>query len=317
MNDGAVVGIDVSGTQLDVAVDGGGTWRAANDATGIAALVAHLAGLGPPLVVLEATGGLETALAGALAMALAGAGVPVAVVNPRQVRAFAGALGRRAKTDAIDARVLARFGVAARPAPRPLPDAATRALESLVARRRQLLEMLAAEERRQRRADPAARPGIATHVAWLRTQIEEIERELRARIEASPVWRAKGQLPRGVPGVGPVTAVALLAGRPELGRLDRKQVAALTGLAPYNRDSGTLRGRRLIAGGRADVRAALHMAVISASRWNPILRPFYQRLRAAGKPPKVALVACAHKLLTILNAMLRDGRAWHPATLRA
>lgn len=308
MDERPVVGIDVGGSWLDAAVDGGEAWRAANDEAGIAAIVGRLRGLRPRLVVAEATGGLETALTTALAVA----GLPVAVVNPRQVRDFAGALGRRAKTDAIDAKVLARFGAAVRPEPRPLADAVTRGLEALLARRRQLLEMLVAEQQRLRRAAPAVRPGVEAHVAWLQARIGEADGELRARIEASPVWRAKEDLLRSVPGVGPVTAAALLAGLPELGALDRKQAAALAGLAPFNRDSGVLRGQRRIAGGRAAVRAALYMAVVSAVRCNPPIAAFYRRLRAAGKPPKVALVACAHKLLTILNAMVRDGQPWAP-----
>lgn len=312
MDERPVVGIDVSQAWLDAAVAGGAAWRQATAAAGGAALVGRVAGLGPRLVVLAATG----RLAAPLVAALAAAGLPVAVVNPRQVRAFAQAIGRLAKTDALDAAVLARFGAAVRPQPRPLPDAATRELEALLGRRRQLLEMLAAEEQRRRRANAAVRPGIAEHVAWRRARLAGIDGELRARVAASPAWRAAEDLLRGVPGVGPVTAAALLAGLPELGRLDRKQVAARAGLAPFNRDSGGLRGQRRIAGGRAGVRTALYMAAVSAVRCNPVITPLYRRRRAAGKPPKLALVACARKLLTILNAMVRDGRPGAPAPAR-
>jgi transposase len=304
------VGIDVAAKHLDAAAHGEGEpWRAPHDAAGIAALVGRLVELRPALVVLEATGGLETVLVGELAAA----GVPVAVVNPRQVRDFARATGRLAKTDALDARVLAHFAAAVRPAPRPVPDATAQELAALVARRRQVSEMLVAEQLRLRTASPRVRPQIEAHVAWLRAQLRELDGELRAVIAASPLWRAKDELLRSVPGVGPVVAAVLLGGLRELGTLERKPIAALVGVAPVNRDSGQQRGQRRIAGGRGQVRAALYMATVVGVRHNPVLAAFYARLRAAGKPPKVALTACMHKLLLILNAMLRDGTPWQHA----
>lgn len=243
---------------------------------------------------------------------LAAAGLPVAVVNPRQVRGFARATGKLAKTDALDARVLAHFAAGVRPAPRPVPDATARELAALVARRRQVSEMPVAEQLRLRTASPRVRPRIEAHLAWPRGQLRELDGELRELIAASPLWRAKDELLRGVPGVGPVVAAVLLGGLPELGALDRKPIAALVGVAPFNRDSGGQRGHRAIAGGRAGGRAALYMATVVGVRHNPVLRAFYARLRAAGKPPKVALTACMHKLLLILNAMLRDGAPWAP-----
>jgi transposase len=301
------VGIDVAAAHLDAAVrPTGEAWRAANDAAGIAALVARLEALAPTLIVLEATGGLEGPAVGELAAA----GLPVAVVNPRQARDFARATGKLAKTDRLDAAVLAHFADGVRPAVRPLPDAAAQELQALVTRRRQLVEMLTAEQNRLRPAAAPVRPQIEAHVAWLRAQVKDLDRQLREAIRASPLWRAQDDLLRGVPGVGPGLSATLLAELPELGTLDRKRIAALVGLAPLNRDSGTRRGQRAIWGGRASVRAALYMAALSAVRWNPAIRPFYDRLRAAGKPPKVALTACMRKLLTILNAMVRDGTSW-------
>jgi len=301
------VGIDVARDTLAVALaPGGETWAGTNDEAGRVALVARLRDAAPALVVLEATGGLEAALVAELAEA----GLPVVVANPRQVRDFARALGRLAKTDAIDAAVLALFAERVRPAARPLPDAGTRALGALLARRRQLVEMLAAEQQRLSRAAPEVAPGVRAHVAWLKKRLAGLDAELRRAVEASPAWRARDDLLRGVPGVGPVLSLTLLAELPELGALSRKQIAALVGVAPLNRDSGTLRGRRLIWGGRARVRTTLYLAAMCAARFNPTIRAFYQRLRAAGKPPKVAQVACARKLLTILNAMARSHAPW-------
>ena len=306
---GVWIGIDVAKATLDVAVRPTNEQRqVGNELPAIAGLVAWLATLEPTLVVLEATGGLEVPLAAALATA----GLPVAVVNPRQVRQFAQALGRLAKTDALDARVLAHFAEAVHPEPRPLPDAAARALDGLVGRRRQVVEMLVAERNRRRTASGPVGQRIQAHIAWLEQELDDLDRALRDAIEASPLWRATEDLLRGVPGVGPVTARTLLAELPELGTLDRKQIAALVGVAPLNRDSGTLRGTRTCWGGRATVRAALYMAARTAVRHNPLIRPLYERLRAAGKPDKLALVACMRKLLTILNAMLRDRAPWHP-----
>jgi transposase len=304
------VGVDVAAAHLDVAVRPAGEgWRAANDAPGIAALVARVAALEPTLVVLEATGRLEAPLVAALAAA----GLPVAVVNPRQVRDFAKAVGQLAKTDALDAAVLARFGEAVRPEPRPLPDAAAQELRALLARRQQLVEMLVAEQNRLGGAPPRVGASVAEHVAWLRRQLAGVDGELAALVRASPAWRAREDLLRSVPGVGPVLATTLLALLPELGALDRRAVAALVGVAPLNRDSGAARGRRAVWGGRARVRAALYMAALVATRHNPAIRAFYARLLAAGKPKKVALTACMRKLLTILNAMVRDDTRWQEA----
>jgi transposase len=310
---GCAVGIDVAKAWLDVAVHpSGAAWRVRQDPAELAGLTARLAALAPTCGVLEATGGLELPVAGALGAA----GLPVAVVNPRQVRDFARATGRLAKTDALDAGVLARFAAVVQPAARPLPDAAAQELGALVARRRQLGEMLQAERHRETQAAlPAAvRAELREHVAWLTGRLAQLDRALAEAVQRSPLWRAKDDLLRGVPGVGPVLATTLLAELPELGALSRRQVAALVGVAPLNLDSGTLRGRRVTWGGRAPLRRALYMATVASVRWNPALRPVYQRLVAAGKPKKVALVACMRKLLTILNAMLKHAAAWQPPT---
>jgi transposase len=308
-----VVGIDVSKTECWVAVDPTGeAWTSATTPSAIEALVARLQTLAPSLVVLEATGGYEFPLASACAAA----GLPVAIVNPRQVRAFAQALGRTAKTDAVDAGVLALFGARVRPEPRPLPDAATQALAALVSRRRQLLEMLGAERQRLAQAPPTGpvTRNLRTHIRWLERCLTEVDDDLDSSVQQSPLWRVHEDLLRTVPGIGPITARTLLAELPELGHLDRREIASLVGLAPFARDSGQQRGYRQIAGGRASVRASLYMAALVASRRNPALVAFYQRLRAHGKPAKVALVAVMRKLLTILNAMLKHQAPWQPAT---
>jgi transposase len=303
----AFVGIDVSKAHLDVAArPGGAAWRAPNDPAGIAALAGRLAELGPTLVVLEPAGGLELPVAAALGAA----GLAVAVVNPRQVRRFAQAVGRLAKTDRLDAAVLAHFAEAVRPEPRPLPTEAARELGALVARRRQLVEMLVQEKNRRRAAGGRVGAQIQAHVRWLEERLAELDGELGDAVRASPAWREADDLLRGVPGVGPTAARTLLAELPELGRLDRRQVAALVGVAPLARDSGTLRGRRAIWGGRAALRATLYMAALAATRHNPAVRAFYAHLRSAGKPKKVALVACMRKLLVVLNAILRDRTPW-------
>jgi transposase len=305
------VGIDVSKHRLDVRLrPSGESFAVDHDDQNVAVLVERLAALEPALVVLEATGGMEVRPAAALAAA----GLPVAVVNPRQVRAFARATGRLAKTDRLDAQAIARFAEAVRPAVRPLPDEATRHLGALVARRRQLLEMLTAERNRRHAADPALHGRIDAHLRWLEEALAEIERDLGAAIRASPVWRAKEALLLSVPGVGPVSARTLLAELPELGSLTRRQAAALVGVAPFNRDSGKLRGRRTVWGGRAPLRACLYMAAVAAARGsNPMIAGFYKRLRLAGKPAKLALTACMRKLVVTLNAMLRSNTAWKQA----
>lgn len=303
-------GIDVSKRHLDVGIRPEGLVRrfAAEE---LDPLVAFLVDQRPTLVVLEATGGLEFAAAAALVAAA----IPVAIVNPRQVRDFAKAVGKLAKTDAIDAAVIAHFAEAVRPEPRPLPDEQTQQLEALVVRRRQLIDMRTAEINRLRgcRAE-AARTSLHQHIDWLRKQIEDLDKDLAQTLRQSPVWRAKETLFRTVPGVGRVLATTLLVELPELGTLDRKQIAALVGVAPLNRDSGTLRGKRSIWGGRAPVRAVLYMAAIVAANHNPQIRPFYERLLEAGKAKKTALVACMRKLLTILNAMARAGAEWRAPT---
>jgi transposase len=301
------VGIDVSKAHLDIAaLPEDRRWRVAHDDAGVCELVAALVPLAPACVVVEATGGYETALVTALALA----GVAVAVVNPRQVRDFAKGLQRLAKTDAIDAWVLARFGEVTRPAPRPLDDAATLDLTALVHRRRQLVEMLVAEKHRRSVARPAVRRRLDAHIVWLEREVATADTDIAARIRQSPVWREREQLLRSVPGVGRGTASVLLTGLPELGDASPRQLAALVGVAPFAADSGRWRGQRRIWGGRAPLRAALYMAALAATRCNPVLKAFYQRLRGAGKPPKVALVAVMHKLLTVLNAIVRTGQPW-------
>jgi transposase len=286
--------------------------RLTNDEDGITDLVTRLSAARPTLIVLEATGGLEVPVTAALAVA----GLAVAVVNPRQVRDFAKAIGQLAKTDALDAQVLARFAEVVRPTPRPLPDADAQALAALLTRRRQVMAMLVAEQQRLLTTVAPLRPRVEAHIAWLRQERDDLDRDLRQRIRQSPVWRENDDLLQSVPGVGPVLATTLIAELPELGRLDRKQIATLVGVAPLNCESGILRGRRIIWGGRAQVRAALWMGTLVATRHNPVIRSFYARLLAAGKAKKLALTACMHKLLTILNALLRHRTRWqapHPA----
>ena len=301
------VGIDISKAHLDIAQRPAAPRQVLpHTDTGIATLVESLRRLGPTAIVLEATGGLEVPLVTALTTA----GRPVSVVNPRQVRDFAKATGQLAKTDVIDAQVLAHFAEAVRPTPRPLPDAATQALSALLTRRRQLRDLRTAEQHRLSRAAPPIRRQIQTHVRWLDRQLAELDKDLTQRIRTTPVWREREALLESAPAVGPVLSRTLLAEGPELGTLNRKQVAALIGVAPSPRDSGTLRGTRTIWGGRAHVRAVLYMATVVATRWNPVIRGFYERLRAAGKAKKVALVACMRKLLTILNAMVKHKTRW-------
>lgn len=302
------VGIDVSKAELAVAVaPSGEQWTSATTPEALSILVARLQTLAPHVIVLEATAGYDVPVA----VACATAGLPVAVVNPRQIRAFAQAIGRTAKTDPIDAEVIALFGERVRPEPRPLPDADTQALAALVTRRRQLLEMLQAERQRLEQATtPAVRRDVRQHVAWLERRVTDVDEDLQTRIQQSPAWRAKDNLLQSVPGIGPVVSRTLLAELPELGQLDRRTIAALVGVAPLNRDSGRFRGKRMIWGGRASVRQALYMAALVASRYNAPLRTFYLRLQAAGKPKKLALVAVMRKLLTILNAMITHNTTW-------
>ena len=303
----AFVGVDVAKTELVMAIrPSGDRWTVANDDDGVRTLLKRLRQHAAALVVLEATGGYERAVVAALAAAR----LPVVVANPRQVRDFARATGQLAKTDRIDADMLALFGERVRPEPRALPDEAALAFDALLTRRRQILGMIVAERNRLEHALPAVRRGITQHIHWLERQLQDVDRDLDTTIKASPVWRAKDDLLRSAPGVGPVLSRTLIGELPELGTLPRKQIAALVGVAPLARDSGTLKGKRLVWGGRAPVRAALFMAALVGTRCNPVIRVFYARLRAAGKPPKVALTACMRKLLTILNAMVRTNTTW-------
>ena len=286
----------------------GETWTSETTPRAVDALVARLRAHRPTVIVVEATGGYEAALVAQCAAA----GLPIAVVNPRQVRAFAQAVGRTAKTDAIDAALLALFGARVQPTPRPIADAATQALGALVARRRQLLEMLGAERQRLEQAPPTGpiARDLRNHIRWLERRVQDVDAEIGTAIQQSPVWRVQEDLLRSVPGIGPTVARTLLADLPELGRLDRRAIAALVGVAPFNCDSGQQRGQRHIWGGRAPVRAALYMAALVATRHNAPLGAFYHRLRTAGKPAKVALVAVMRKLLTIVNAMIKHQSRW-------
>lgn len=306
MSTSVFVGIDVSLAQFDIALRPGQRFAVAHDEAGMGTVVEQLRALGPTLIVLEATGGLEVPLTSALAAA----GLPVVVINPRHVRDFAKATGKLAKTDALDAQVLAQFAEVIRPAARPLPTAQTQALAALLARRRQVVEMLVAEKNRLGMAPPAIRKSLRAHIAWLQRELGHTDTELAQMIRQSPVWRDKEDLLRSVPGVGPVLSTTLLANLPELGTLTHKQIAALVGVAPLNRDSGTLRGKRTVWGGRAEVRAALYMGALVAARFNPVIRLFYHRLCAAGKAKKVALTACMRKLLIMLNAILKHRTPW-------
>jgi transposase len=310
------VGIDVSKRTLDVAVLPGSThWQVANTAAGITALSDQLVAVRPERVVLEATGSYTSVVVATLVSA----GLAVVVVNPRQVRDFARATGELAKTDRIDAHVLARFGEAIRPEVRPLPNTEARALSALVARRRQLTEMLTAEQNRLvaaavQDAPETLREQLGEHIDWLRRQLKDIDDDLHQQVQSSAVWREREDLLRSIPGIGPVTSATLLSELPELGQLDRKAIAKLVGVAPLNRDSGAYRGTRRIWGGRAAVRAVLYMATLVATQRNPLIRAYYQRLLSVGKPRKTALIACMHKLLLVCSAVLRTQTPWRIAT---
>ena len=307
------VGIDVSKARLDIAIRPTSERESvANDKAGIKALVKRLAKLPPTLIVLEATGGYERQLA----QALVRAELPVVVVNPRQVRDFAKATGQLAKTDSIDAGVLAHFGEAVRPQLRCLPDEVTLELRALTARRRQVIEMIGAETNRLAMTSKAVGKRIDAHIHWLEQELKRADQDLDRSIQQSPIWKENQELLLSTPSIGPVTSRTLIAELPELGTLDRKQISALAGLAPFNRDSGTLKGRRTIWGGRAPVRSALYMAALVATRRNSVIRDFYKRLRANGKLFKVALVACMRKLLTILNSMIKHKTRWSESFLQ-
>lgn len=305
------IGIDVSKAALDVAARPAGiTFRVANDPAGLAELVKRLTPLSPALVVLEATGGYEAPAMAALQLAA----IPVAAINPRQARDFAKATGRLAKTDRIDAEALAHFAEAVRPEPRAVASEEHRALDALLSRRGQLVEMRVMEaDRLAACVDAAVRAAIERHLAWLDAELADAERRLDEAVRASPAWRERDELLRSIPGIGPVVSRSLLAGLPELGTIDGGRLSALAGLAPYAHDSGTLRGGRHIRGGRSDVRRALYLAALSAARRDGPLKAFADRLRSRGKKAKVVLIAVARKLLTIANAVVRSGRRWDPA----
>jgi transposase len=306
-----IVGIDVSGDRLDVHVlPSGEAFAVARNGDGLGDLVERLGGLKPDLVAVEATGGFESTTAAAVA----GAGLPLVVVNPAQVRAFARAIGKRAKTDPIDAAVIAAFARAVNPEVRPLPDADTQLLAGLISRRRQIVQMIAAEKQREKRLlEPRLQRSIARLVLALQKELTDLDGQINDAVRASPAWRDKEDLLRTVPGVGPVISRTLIAELPELGRLDRRQIAALAGLAPFTRQSGKWKGKSFIGGGRTSVRTALFMAALVAARFNPVLKAFHQRLIDAGKPKMVAIVAVARRLLTILNAMVRTQTPWRSA----
>jgi transposase len=305
------VGIDVSKDRLDVHIHPAeDVLSVSRSDTDVVRIAEQLSALSPTLIVLKASGGYEIPVTAALVTAR----LPVVVVNPRQIRDFARAAGQIAKTDRLDARIIALFAERMRPEVRPLPDANARALSELVARRRQIVDMITAESNRRHQAqNNRIRQRIDTHLAWLRAELEHLNKDLDVVIRSSPAWRADEKLLTSVPGVGPTTARTLLADLPELGLLDRRQIAALAGLAPFSRDSGVMKGRRTVWGGRASVRSALYMAALVASRRNPIIRSMYERMRAAGRPAKLALTACMRKLLTILNALLRNRAEWKHA----
>ena len=308
------VGIDVSKATLDAAVrPTGQRLNVPNQEKGVRELVASFGEPSQALVILEATGGLELPVAAALAEA----GFSVAIVNPRQGRDFAKATGKLAKTDRIDAQILAHFGEAIKPEPRPVPEGEALLFKQMLSRRRQLVEMITAEKNRLSTTPSALRQGVQAHIAWLQESLARLDDELGNRIKASPMWRASEELLRTAKGVGPVCSRTLLVDLPELGKLDRKEIAALVGVAPLNRDSGKLQGKRAVWGGRSRVRAVLYMATLSATRCNPVIAAFYLRLLAAGKAKKVALTACMHKFLTILNAMVKHGTPWQKVAPQA
>lgn len=308
MNSGPIfVGLDIAKAAIDIVVrPSGEAWTVANTEAAVVGLVERLGTLGPTLIVCETTGGYERTVVAALAAAAQ----PIVVLNPRQVRDFARATGQLAKTDRIDAGILALFAERVRPPVRPLASATAQLLDALLTRRRQILEMITAETNRLGFAPRPLHRGIQQHIRWLQRQLDGVTTELTALIEASPIWQARDALLQSVPGVGRIVSMTLVGELPELGHLSHKQIAALVGVAPLARDSGQWRGKRFVWGGRASVRHVLFLAAMCGRRWNPALRPFYDRLCAAGKPKKVALIACARKLLVILNAMVRDKQAW-------
>lgn len=307
------VGIDVSKDTLDVAVYGDRShWSFPNDQHGIEKAIITIKGLSPALVVLEATGSYEIPVAAELGVN----GISTAIVNPRQIRDFAKSLGILAKTDVLDARVIARFSATVQPIPRPIANEDAQELGAIMARRRQIVEMITVEKNRFASAKKVVRPRIQAHIDWLSHELADTNDDLQKKVKDSPIWRQKDDLLKSIPGIGPIVAATLLADLPELGTMNSKQIASLVGVAPHNRDSGTMRGKRTVWGGRAAVRSALYMATLVATKYNPVIRQFYMRLLAAGKAKKVALTACMRKLLTILNAMLKHHTRWNPNVVR-
>jgi len=303
------IGIDEGKAFLDVAVSPqGGRWRIPNSSEGLGSLIDRMRALQPKMLVMEASGGLGKSVA----LAIADQGFSIAVVNPRKVRQFARATGLIAKTDALDAQVLAQFAETMKPEPRSLPDAPTQQLHDLIARRRQMVEMLTAEKNRLKQATPEIGPQIEEHIDWMEAQQRRLEKQIKEVQQKHSLWKQQASLLQSVPGVGPILSATLLGNLPELGQLNHKQIAALVGVAPFNRESGGWRGKRSIWGGRGSVRTVLYMSTITAIQYNEVIREFHQRLRAVGKPPKVALVACMRKLLTILNAMMKNRTSWQP-----
>lgn len=303
------VGIDISKFELEVGVlPGSRTWKTSNDQKGLSELAIQIRDLSPVVIVMEATGGLQMPVAGTLGAV----GLPVVVINPRQVRHFAKALGILAKTDTIDALVLAQYGEKMRPEPRPLKDEQTQELEALLTRRRQLVEILTAEQNRLKTASRPVSSNIRAHIAWLKQNIEDVDKDLTTSVKSTLIWREKDEIIQSVSGAGRILSLNLLAGVPELGLLNRRKIGSLVGVVPFNRDSGTFKGKRSIWGGRAHVRAVLYMATLAAIRFNPVIKRFHKRLVEAGKKPKVAITACMHKLLTIINALVRKGTRWDP-----
>jgi transposase len=304
-------GIDVSKSTLDVAVTNQKEIKSfSNDGSGIQQIVDYLKKKVPGLTVMEATGGMEALLAANLNAAQ----IPVVVANPRQVRDYARSVGKLAKTDSIDARTLAEFGRDIHPEPRPLTDKQTKEIKAMLVRRQQVIAMITTENNRLWSADVHIVQAIQKHIAWLKQQLKDLDQDLENQIKSSPIWREKDDLLKSVPGIGPVVSLTLMSALPELGALNRKQIAALAGVAPFNRDSGKFRGKRVTKGGRTRVRSALYMAALVATRFNPVIKEYYQRLLKLGKVKKVALTACMRKLLTMLNAIIRDHRQWHYAS---
>jgi transposase len=303
------VGVDVSKAELEIGViPESKTWKVSNDCQGIQQLIDNLVTLSPSVIVIEATGGYETLVASSLATAQ----LPVVVINPRHIRSFAKAIGILAKTDRIDCLVLAQYGKSIKPQPRPLKDEQAQELKAMLGRRKQLVEMLTMEKNRIDKATNIVLEYIHAHIFWLESQLQEVDKDLHNSIKNSPVWAEKDKIIRSIPGAGPVLSVTLISELPELGILNRRQIAALVGVAPFNCDSGKRKGYRRVWGGRALIRSILYMAALSAVRYNPAIKAFYKRLVAAGKKPKVSLTACMRKLLTIINSMVRNGSLWDP-----